>query len=786
MAFSVAARVGMKRHQRGPPNGGLRRSETMYSEAEFNSEEFSAKDTRLPEIFEEGMGGTTSACPGSPKRRFYRDNPSNLSSIDDGEPGGNLASPQTSNRSKEGVGGTTSACPGSPKRRFYRDNPSNLSSIDDGEPGGNLASPQTSNRSKFSDGASRKQSVSHEEWQRFMNARGMGDERDLLGPNILNSRTFQLAVGALVLLNAIFIGVDTDVNRPDIDPPGEPVRITLAVLDNLFCVVWVAEMCLRMYYLRCRYFKDYFNLLDFALVCLGVFQTWIYPLLGSTGLKSHGLKSLMMILRILKLTRLIKIMKMFDRMWMIVQGFSRALQTLGWVILMLFGVIYAGAVFMTIIVGYECEGDYITWELCSDHFSTVSRSMFTLFQIMTFESWSTVIARPVLTQKVWLVTFFLTYLMLTSFGLLNVIVGVVVESTLESADEARRQEQLSQERKMRHELQALRALFEEADVDGGGLVDREEFVEIMSKPVVQRKMKDLALPFEFPSKLFDYIDSDESGAITLDEFCNGAMRLKQEPTGSEMQQMLMQVSVMSRKLQDLEKLTKELAVDAGVLDDDRTSGVYTSKSVPSPRVKPRSPNGHGVSPRRGMRQQAADFCMVSEGSASMNGGSTEGNAQEPVVSEEGPPLRTEESVHVHCNSVVEPEEADTPSGDGPRMLLPQSPLDSSKSKRSRGDEIAVPPLSPGRLQRGPPPLRLPELATDHGALMRAASSTSTYPMSKPRTQASRLEAMEAGMELILNKLVGLENVLVGVQFGNARSSRTDPIPVGTSICSAAV
>merc|ERR1719420_611805 len=100
----------------------------------------------------------------------------------------------------------------------------------------------------------------------------------------------------------------------------------------------------------------------------------------------------------------------------------------------MFIVLYCSAIFMTEVVGRNCDEEYsVSFPDCGDMFSTVPRSMYTLFQVLTLESWSMAIVRPVLTKKPGLVIFFIMFLFITTFGLLNVVVGVIVENTLEAS-----------------------------------------------------------------------------------------------------------------------------------------------------------------------------------------------------------------------------------------------------------------------------------------------------------------------------------------------------------------
>merc|ERR1719240_309688 len=75
-----------------------------------------------------------------------------------------------------------------------------------------------------------------------------------------------------------------------------------------------------------------------------------------------------------------------------------------------------------------------TWEL-EEYFGTISRSMFTLFQVITCDDWSSHIARPLLQVAPGMAIFFIAFILLGFFGIANVILGVVCENCIQLAKE---------------------------------------------------------------------------------------------------------------------------------------------------------------------------------------------------------------------------------------------------------------------------------------------------------------------------------------------------------------
>merc|ERR1719326_482966 len=133
---------------------------------------------------------------------------------------------------------------------------------------------------------------------------------------------------------------------------------------------------------------------------------------------------------------------------------------------------------MTYVVGQECgEGEvYAFFPECDDMFGSMPKSMFTLFQLVTLESWAMAVARPVVYGKPWLISFFVVFLYLTTFGLMNIVMGVIVEQTRKSAEENNEKLLREKHEQQRRELNLMGDIFRSADVDKGGTVSREEFL----------------------------------------------------------------------------------------------------------------------------------------------------------------------------------------------------------------------------------------------------------------------------------------------------------------------
>ena len=225
--------------------------------------------------------------------------------------------------------------------------------------------------------------------------------------SFVESKKFQGTVLAVIVINAITLGLET---APDLMGSFMPV---LHILDTLFLTFFTLEIALKLWVYRSAFFRDGWNNFDFIIVFIS-----LLPFLqGLSVLRS---------LRILRVLRLISGVPQFKK---ITQAFFDSLSGLAAIGAILSLLFYIGAVITTKLFGEQ----FPQW------FGTIGESLFSLFQIMTLESWSMGIVRPVMEVYPYAWLFFVLFILLTTFATLNLLIGVIVDSmqTLhdETADE---------------------------------------------------------------------------------------------------------------------------------------------------------------------------------------------------------------------------------------------------------------------------------------------------------------------------------------------------------------
>lgn len=215
-------------------------------------------------------------------------------------------------------------------------------------------------------------------------------ERLLADPR---SERFILAV---ILVNAVTLGLETDA--------GMMARYggALDVLDRLALAIFCVEIAAKLYVRGLRFFRDPWNVFDFVVVAIAL-------------LPATGQLSVLRSLRILRVLRLITVLPSLKR---VVGALLGALPGMGSIVMLLGVIYYVGAVMATNLFGAAFP----------DWFGSIPKSAYTLFQVMTLESWSMGIVRPVMEIYPYAWAFFVPFILVTTFTALNLFIGVVVSA----------------------------------------------------------------------------------------------------------------------------------------------------------------------------------------------------------------------------------------------------------------------------------------------------------------------------------------------------------------------
>lgn len=251
---------------------------------------------------------------------------------------------------------------------------------------------------------------------------------------LVESPRVERLVMVVILINAVTLGLET---VPEVMARYGPI---LVWVDTIILSIFVVEIGARLAVYRLAFFKNAWNVFDFLVVAIALAP-------------ATAAFSVLRALRVLRLLRLITIVPSLKR---VVGAMVGALPGMGSVIVLLTLLFYVFSVMATKLFG----ASFAEW------FGTIPASAYTLFQVMTLESWSMGIVRPVMEVYPYAWLFFLPFILSTTFTVLNLFIGIVVsamqavheEETKEERAELRAAEQAVQE-----EVQAAASVMQETN-----------------------------------------------------------------------------------------------------------------------------------------------------------------------------------------------------------------------------------------------------------------------------------------------------------------------------------
>jgi voltage-gated sodium channel len=211
---------------------------------------------------------------------------------------------------------------------------------------------------------------------------------------------------ALILINAVLLGMETSPAL--MGAYGGTIRL----LDQAILAVFVIEITIRIAVHRLAFFRDPWSLFDFVVVGIA-----LMPAAGQFA-----------ILRALRVLRVLRVMTLVPSMRRVVGALLGAIPGLMSIALVLALIYYVFAVIATNLFATAFP----------DWFGNLGRSLYTLFQIMTLESWSMGISRPVMEQFPFAWAFFISFILIATFTMLNLFIAIIVNAMQSFSEDDRR------------------------------------------------------------------------------------------------------------------------------------------------------------------------------------------------------------------------------------------------------------------------------------------------------------------------------------------------------------
>jgi len=434
-----------------------------------------------------------------------------------------------------------------------------------------------------------------------MNIQPVAEERPLIAERRRFLIALNVIVGITVLVNVVSLGLSIDYS---------PDGWGWLLLDGLSCAIFVFEVAVKW---KFSGYRDYFigparwwNWMDFSMtvIALGDLALSLSQLMHDSkadGTRVANAARGAMLLRALRLARVIRLIKLVhtpllrDFANMIV-GFVIGMPALWWVLVIIASVVYLLGLGFRLTLGPVPGQDLVNgagcgfgdeWTnfddpLCKVHllygeefFGSVANSMFTAFRFMlgdysTRAGKSLIVAFSAGYGRRF-DTAFVVFMVITVFGMFNIITAIFVESTisgLKHNDTKRKYARQYERAFVKNKLEELIAKVQDLhnakcfsyanrpDAPGGLALNEESFRYIMDNAQVRDIMEDLDISTSNPAGMFDTFDPDGDGEVTLTEFVQAIMKLRGDPQKNDIISCFVAVRALQDKFDSLSLFLK--------------------------------------------------------------------------------------------------------------------------------------------------------------------------------------------------------------------------------------
>ena len=215
---------------------------------------------------------------------------------------------------------------------------------------------------------------------------------------------------SVIIFSALVIGVKTyDIS--------ETVETAIRVLDWAITLFFMLEISIRFLAEENKkdFFKSGWNIFDTLIVLVSIIP------IDHTEMALVG--------RLIRIFRVLRMISIIPELRLLLNSLLKALPQLGYVLLLMFIIFYI----------YAAIGSMLFRDINITLWRDISVSMLTLFAVMTFEDWSDIMYETMTVYPLsW--TYFLSFIFLTAFAFLNMIIGIVVNVLEDERQEIRKKE----------------------------------------------------------------------------------------------------------------------------------------------------------------------------------------------------------------------------------------------------------------------------------------------------------------------------------------------------------
>jgi len=364
-----------------------------------------------------------------------------------------------------------------------------------------------------------------------------------------------------MIINGIIIGVQLSSTNPEAG--------NWAVAEHLFTTLFLLEVMVRLGVDGWTWLFSFYNFCDFMLIMVtGVLTMWI---LGPAGIESTFVRRFQVIrvLRLVRVVRAVRLLPAFRVLWTLMSGLLDSFNTLLWTFVMIVSVLWIFAIFGVYWIGRaeEFEGDPEAFLYFGDTWKT----LFTLFQIATLDSW-TAVARPLMKRSAVVCPYFLCVIAVVTFVLMNLITAVIVEHAFNQAKEDEELVAHELKKEQEAEISELCDIFKEIDLDGSGMLDKEEYDQaIMYNPRIKAKIEVLEMTQQELLDLWSLF-AGADGELSVEEFERGMRSIRGEARAKDTFTCVRRLHRVNKRMATLIETIASLQAEADLVHQDMSLG----------------------------------------------------------------------------------------------------------------------------------------------------------------------------------------------------------------------
>eukprot|EP00930_Biecheleria_cincta_P002786 TRINITY_DN103784_c0_g1_i1.p1 TRINITY_DN103784_c0_g1~~TRINITY_DN103784_c0_g1_i1.p1 ORF type:complete len:629 (-),score=75.53 TRINITY_DN103784_c0_g1_i1:188-2074(-) len=359
---------------------------------------------------------------------------------------------------------------------------------------------------------------------------------------LVKSKSFELVTAFVIVASGVFIGVETELGKNDANYSAPAWLFISGTACNVY---FLLETLIRLYAHGREFFVSRdapWNMFDSLLILLAITEA----VMSSINLSA---------LRVLKMLRMIRVFRVFrlsKRLTSLAFMIFGSLQTLFWTMVMLFLIIYALSIFLTTAcaswLNVQQSADSKDVEFIRTSFGSIFRTWHTLVKVvlggMDWGEATTALMEFDMLSGAML----LFYICFTTIAVLNVVTGVFMSRAMESA-KANHAYVVEQQMALKQiGYQQIRDFFNTIDVDRSGLISCEELTEMLRDPSIHAFFEVLGFDRMDPQRLFEILDTDQSGRVTFTEFLEGCELLKGDARAIDLHEVRALASRMANQL----------------------------------------------------------------------------------------------------------------------------------------------------------------------------------------------------------------------------------------------